>query len=154
MGSARLSGQSPLVLVTVGPRLPDLNPYQGELSERTGIVQRNPEPVSGELHPRSPRGMCCLRRNSLPQKFQKKGLVRGLVRLTGESAGLKADPETVRPHHSIGVLLSSHLSPCLSSALGLPIGPRSWSSSMWRLSQASPQIPLLGEGRPLWDKPL
>ena len=111
----------------MGPRLPDSIPGQGEPGARTGTVQKIPEAVSGELStqgcvPSEELSVLQISRNDLVVDFSDFG------RNTQWGSG---HHNALSPHHSpgVGALPSSHLCPCLSSALGVPTGTRSWSGS-------------------------
>ena len=99
--------------------------------------------MSGEP---SPKGMCCLRRSSLSLRFQRKCQVRGLLSVLGEGSAWGAAPQT-----ALCVPNTSHQCPCLSSAPGLPTGPRSQRSSTWRLGQGMGDP--VGRSAPLRWKP-
>ena len=117
-----LKGHSPQGLVTVTPSFQSLSQVRGQALSSGILIQCQ------ETCP--PVGMCSLRRSSLSLRFQRKCQVRGLLSVLGEGSAWGAVPQT-----ALCVPNTSHQCPCLSSAPGLPTGPRSWSSSTWRLGQ-------------------
>lgn len=79
--TSRLRGWSAQVLVPVGPRLPESIPVQGKLRERTVVVQKIPDPMSGE--PSIQGDILPLMVVSVP-RVPKEGPVKSLLGLWGE----------------------------------------------------------------------